>query len=464
MTIFTYPTEKSSQGISEEIKEQSKLQLESKICSYFFGRGSKENLEKEVRTGISHTTCYPQEKLKYPIDDANFYCSGYLDYLMFCWENDLGIEIAPCNVWNIILWKICSIVNENSEKYRSIFTKNNDKKTIAYQADEFDPVEFLGKLKEFIPTDTSTWFPDFAHQPANYHTSMCGLFAEMVQKYYGCFILGCGCPKIRLIGDTTEWTKIITALEKIPVQCQYTTRAKTIVNEFIQNLENPEYWKKFFYGVRCGSGSQVEYKGYIIQLAEARDTIDSVPNTLGKYQFEYSLNHTFIPDLRPEHLGENGGVKVHFHSGIMSSKIDEYGIAVPVYNWNISLPDPEAGKLTPDELEKSKKILDIMNIIDYFEKLGGKYDTAINTTENPNAAIMEYKLIGYIPFIYKKLEEWFYTNRKLSIRCNRFRKAVVDFFEKLSDVPEKDQFDNGYNYYPIGKEVIRRKFHLLKIE
>jgi hypothetical protein len=462
MTIFTYPTEKTSEGISEKIKENSKLQLESKICSYFYGRGSKEHFTKEVITGISQTTCYPQEKLKYSIEDANFYCSGYLDYLMFCWENDLGIEIAPCNVWNIILWKICGIVNQNSEKYRNIFTKNNEKKTISYVADEFDPIVFLGHLKEYIPTDTATWFPDFAHQPANYHTSMCGLFAEMVQKYYGCFILGCGCPKIRLIGDTTEWNKIITALEKIPVQCEYTNRAKNIVNEFIQNLENPEYWKKFFYGVRCGSGSQVEYKGYIIKLAEANDTVDKVPNTLGKYQFEYSLNHTFIPGLTQEHLGENGGVKVHFHSGIMSSKIDEHGIAVPIYQLNISQPDPEAGKLTPDKIEKSKKIVDILNIIDYFEKLGGKYDTAINTTENPNAAIMTYKLIGYIPFIYKELEHWFY--RLPSVRCNRFRKAVVDFFEKLADYPENGHFDNGQNYYPIGKEVIRRRYRLLKIE
>lgn len=464
MTIFTYPDEPSSQSISEKIKNQSKVNLESKICNYFTGYLAKNHLELEITTGISKTKSYPLENLKYPIDDADFYCSGYLDYLMFCWENDLGIEIAPCNIWNVILWKICGIVNKNSEEYRDIFTKSDKKETIAYMANEFNPVEFLEHLKGFIPTDTKNWFPDFTHQPDNYHTSMCGLFAEMVQKYYGCFILGCGCPKIRLIGDTSEWTKIITALEKIPIHGGYINKAKSIVNQFIQNLENPEYWKKFFYGVRCGSGSQVEYKGYIMKLAESEDSIDRVPNILGKYQFEYSLQHTFIPGLRPEHLGENGGIKSYFHSGVMSSKIDEFGIAVPIYNWNVSLPEPEAGKLTLEGLERSKKILDIMNIIDFFKKNTKDYNIAINTTENPNAAIMEYKLIGYIPFIYKELNEWFYTYGELTVRCNRFRKAVIDFFEKLPDYPEKEYFNKNQRYYYIGKEVIRNKYKLIKIE
>jgi hypothetical protein len=461
MTIFTYPNEKTSEGISEETKSSSLEYLKSKITDYYFGYTNIKKLKEEIKTGISKTKNYPQENLKYPMPEYDFYTSGYLDYLMFCWENDLGIEIAPCYIWNIILWKICGIVNENPEQFRHIFTKNSEKETIAYVANEFNPIQFLEFLKPKIPTDTDVWFPNFEFQPENYHSSISGLFAEMVQKYYGCLILGCGCPKIRLIGNKDEWQKIIDCLDKMPINHSYIAKAKSLVTEFSNNLENPEYWKKFFYGVRCGSGSQVEYKGFVIQLAEARDTVDKVPNTLGKYQFEYDLSHTNIPELREEHLGENGGVKVYYHSGIMGGVIDEHGIAIPKYNWNISLPDPNAGKLTEAEIERSKKLLDILTISEKFQSLNKGWDYEVKAT--PETIEMEERMIGYIPFIFQEFQQMFYTGN-IQLRSNKYRAAVVDFFEKLIDYPEDKYFDDGHNYYPTGKKHIRNRYRQLKTE
>lgn len=463
MSIYTYPNEKTSQGISQKLKNKSLKYLTSKITNYHDGYMNLEFLQKEVKTGICKTKNYPQEKLKYPLPEYDFYTSGYLDYLMFCWENDLGIEIAPCYIWNIILWKICGIVNEDHEKYRHIFTENSEKETICYLADEFDPIEFLELLKPKIPTDTSVWFPNLEFQPENYHLSISGLFAEMVQKYYGCMVLGCGCPKIRIIGNKDEWQKIIDCLDKNPINHKYITKAKSIVTEFINNLENPDYWKKFFYGVRCGSGSQVEYDGYIIQLAEALDTVDTVPNTLGKYQFEYHLSHTYIPDLREEHLGENGGVKVYYHSGIMGGIIDEHGIAVPKYNWNISLPNPDAGKLSESELEKSTKILDILTLSKKHNSFIKKNN--IEVVRCPETIEIEEKMINYIPFIFKENETWFYSySFNINIKSNKFRSAVVDFFEKLPDYPEKAIFDDGNSHYQYGKKLIRNLYCQLNTE
>jgi hypothetical protein len=384
--VFIFPECKHETSVSTEIKERTKKSLEYGILNYSHPEGiNLENIKIEIETQISITTPVVKEFFKYPIIDADLYCKGYLEYLFYCWNFDLGIEIAPCYIWNIILWRICQYINKEQKKYSKIFTTSNNKITVEYipQGIDFNPQEFVSMIKDKIPSNINVWFPEFEYQPDLYKDSMYGLFAEMVQKYYGCMLLGCGCPKIRLLGTKEEWTKIITTLDNLPIKelCPYVNKAKKYVQEFIDNLDNQEYWKKFFYTIRCGSGSQKEYLGKIIELSEDNDNVDSVSNTLSKFQFEdkgcIQLN------LRKEHIGENGGMKCNYHSGIMGASIDSEGIAVPKYGWNVSIPDVDAGKLTEEQIILKKKILEIFETTNKINQhhcdiFNAKYNTKIN--------------------------------------------------------------------------------------
>jgi len=384
--VFTYPDCKHETIILNEIKERTKKNLEYGILEFSYPESKNlENFQKEIETGFSITTPVVKEFFKYPLINSDFYCKGYLHYLFICWNNDLGIEIAPCYIWNIILWRICQYVNAEPERYRKIFTTSDEKITMEYipEGNEFNPEEFVSMIREKIPSNIDVWFPDFEYQPEMYKDSMYGLFAEMVQKYYGCMILGCGCPKIRILGTKDEWNKIITTLDNLPIKelCPYINKAKKIVQEFIDNLENQEYWKKFFYTKFCGSGSQQEYLGKIMDLAEDDNNVDQVSNTLSKFPFEdkgcIQLN------LRNEHIGENGGMKCNYHSGLMGAEIDSDGIAVPKYGWNISIPDVDAGKLTEEEIEKKKILVKILEKTDIINQhhcniFNAKYNTKIN--------------------------------------------------------------------------------------
>jgi hypothetical protein len=135
------------------------------------------------------------------------------------------------------------------------------------------------------------------------------------------------------------------------------------------------------YKIRCGSGSQKEYLGKIMELAEDNNNVDRVSNTLSKFPFEdkgcMQLN------LRPEHFGENGGMKCNYHSGIMSAIIDADGIAVPKYSWNVSIPDVDAGKLTEKQIELKKKMIEIFETTNKIKQhhcdiFNAKYNTKVN--------------------------------------------------------------------------------------
>lgn len=467
--VFIYPDSKQETSVSIEIKERTKKYLEYNILSYSEPEGiNLENLKEEIETQISITTPFVKEMFKYPIIDADFYCKGYLDYLYNCWNYDLGIEIAPCYIWNVILWRICQYINKDSERYRKIFTNSNEKITVEYipSGIDFNPQEFVSMIKDKIPSNIDVWFPEFEYQPDLYKDSMYGLFAEMVQKYYGCMLLGCGCPKIRLLGTKEEWMKIITTLDNLPIKelCPYVNKAKKYVQEFIDNLDNQEYWKKFFYTKYCGSGSQKEYLGKIMELAEDHDNVDSVSNTLSKFPFEDKGCTQF--NLRPEHIGENGGMKCNYHSGIMSAIIDADGIAVPKYDWNVSIPNVDAGKLTEEQIELKKKMIKIFETTNKINQhhcdiFNAKYNTKINinnfylTYDITNKIKEENKNISYIDSIklmYDIVEE----NKNDEIKeCEKYLieniDIIVDNFDLSSTTRFRDLCLNNFAKVVVEK-------------
>lgn len=352
---FTYPDAKHNLEVPDKTVLIMLNNLVDELCSsgYYRDRDTDEDfiydgdnkplvLRRQIQRNRNYFKPSRKEKLSKPFFEKyepwnDVYCKGYLSYLMYCWKLDLGIEIAPCYIWNVILWRLAKIVNENPEDYRSIFTTSDDKITFEFEADTFNPNQFFEAVKQKMPTDTDCWFPDFDYKPENYDLSMKGLFAEAVQKYYGCIIFGCGIPKVRLIGDENEWSKIIDAIDQIPIKHAYKKKARDIVQQMIKNLDNPEYWsKEFFTGTRCGSGSQTEYGGSIIGLSDARDTVDEVPCILSKFPFE-------------KKVGMDSSIPCNHRSGIMSAKIDSEGIAVPKYDQRVMVPDAEYGKMSAQE-------------------------------------------------------------------------------------------------------------------
>src|SRR3989344_2516059 len=58
----------------------------------------------------------------------DFYANGYVNYLFVAYLNDLGIEVSPPYIWNIIVHQIASIVKTNVEEFQNIFTKSSSSK------------------------------------------------------------------------------------------------------------------------------------------------------------------------------------------------------------------------------------------------------------------------------------------------------------------------------------------------
>jgi|688.fasta_scaffold123608_2 hypothetical protein len=276
--------------------------------------------------------------------DKTTYHDGYLEYLRNAWYSDCGIEVAPWYIWNVILKQFSEIVKTDTNKYRPIFTNSNEKIKLNFLSDMFDIDDFINELKKYVPIDINTFIPQFPGQPNNYVESMYGLFADMVQNYYDCRILGCSIPKVRVLGTNDDWQKLIDTAKAITriladknIESKYLNRVIIQLTVLLENIDNDKYWSIFFYIESCGSGSQKEIKGHIKNfINDSNQTLlsTSLPKMISRYPF----THTATGIER----------NMNFISGIMYSSLDNDGFLVPEYHCNITEYDYNACKLTPE--------------------------------------------------------------------------------------------------------------------
>jgi hypothetical protein len=180
--------------------------------------------------------------------------------------SDAGIEIAPWYLYNVIFHQMAQVIKSNVEEYRNIFTSSQEKITIKMETLEFDINIYTEYIKQLIPNTENfdTFFPSWSNFPPYYNECMGGLFADMVQKYYGAMVMGCSCPKVRVLGNQEDWDKLLETIMKLKEifnSCnshsldKYLTHVITCLTNFKFNWASAETWKNFFFVANCGSGS-----------------------------------------------------------------------------------------------------------------------------------------------------------------------------------------------------------------
>ncbi|AYV78246.1 MAG: protein of unknown function DUF4419 [Edafosvirus sp.] len=338
----------------------SKDNNDPKSYSYFF-----ENLKKEIAMKKSINEMEPIEEFMFPFVEEKkdtYFHNGYLKYLLTAWKNDCGIDVDPIYIYNLILHQLCKIVNSNPEKYRSIFTREQKQIEIDIGYG-FDIKKFIDELKTHIPFDVDKFVPRVPDAPPNFMDSMYGLFGEMVKTFYICSHTSCSIPKVKLCADMKKWNLINETLTNIQnifiekgIEEKYLIKCQRKFQEMMANINNKEYWSKFFYIKECGSGTMINTYGHIMEMLDNDKMIHStqIPSMVSRFMFIDKVN-----PLKPK--------KYHFISGIMSSKLDENNILIPQYDCNILIPNYEKCQLSDKSIKLRCDIMECFNIFKLYD-------------------------------------------------------------------------------------------------
>ena len=244
----------------------------------------------------------PAETITYeefPLQTENDFVHhmGYLKYVQFAFHNHIGIEVGPHHFWSVIGYYISKEITENPEKYRELFTSSAEQVQIELMpSDKLNLNELREKVIAKIPSDIYKFLdPKFSFPDPAFEMFKAALFGEIVHKYYSYMIMCCGIPIIGLIGTDADWDELISNLDELHkrLDFDYIKSASNYMREWKKNRHDVAWLKKFIDNERCGSGSQNQYIGHILNLipGEKSDQID-MPEIKCKVGFKFEDSDT----------------------------------------------------------------------------------------------------------------------------------------------------------------------------
>lgn len=210
----------------------------------------------------------------------HFYTKGYMHLLSQAYSQHYAIEIAPHDVWYIVLTQLAELVKNSPDKYRSLFTTSADKKMLvceqAYGSTEIDLDQLLVLLKANIPMDSAVFLPELStNTPESYHAQVAA-FADGMSVYYSYGMMCCGLPSIHIKGTPIDWLKLVEHTVEIlkafhtidPKAKEYLTRVHGLLlqmgNAFL--VQDKEFWAGIFTQKNVGSGGQIDVNGWFKDL------------------------------------------------------------------------------------------------------------------------------------------------------------------------------------------------------
>lgn len=255
---------------------------------------------------------------------------GYLGYLEQCWRNHIGIIFTPDILWQIFLTEVSTHIKANAENYRSLFTDSDKKKEIIVMTGDPQLIDLsliAAELLKLTPTNTEMFLPEFTTTTFESSMAFKAAFADAMSPYYDYCMLLCGFPKVKLLGQESDWDKVIENINlfgEVIALPEYFDKVTELANTIKNNISNPDkdFWNEMFSLKKCGSGSQVELNGWITKLYINRPTVPYVHNYPASLSF---VKYKFI----------NTGQNFELCYGLFSSNIED-GYLIPEFGYIIN--------------------------------------------------------------------------------------------------------------------------------
>jgi len=212
------------------------------------------------------------------LDGVESVQGGLLDLYSNAYSYHRPVVFAPHDVWHIVLTELATIIKDNTEVFRPLFTRSPDKIEIivqGYDILDFDAV--INELHNLVPVDPDIFLPEFTTQTPGSRCAQYAAFCDALQNYYSYATFLCGIPKIQITGTDADWGKIETNLVLIQdlfrdLGVNKVIRWLETVTSYIQMVRNTlaggsqENWINIFSQQNVGSGGQKAINGWISEF------------------------------------------------------------------------------------------------------------------------------------------------------------------------------------------------------
>jgi hypothetical protein len=197
-----------------------------------------------------------------------YFVKGVLNYYRACWSMHRVAVVTPDIVWQVLLGEIAGLVRDNPEKYRNYFSSSSDVTDIVVHGGrELEISLFLQQLSKLVPIGVVDFLPKFSTSSILSQFANKATFMDVVSPYYSYSMMMCGIPAIDIRGTDVDWELLLSSwvnlgkLFLIETDPEYYHKVLLRIFDIDDND-----WGDFIKFPRCGSGSDVEVSGWILDL------------------------------------------------------------------------------------------------------------------------------------------------------------------------------------------------------
>lgn len=221
---------------------------------------------------------------------------GFLNMLSTAYSRHEKIEIAPYDIWFLVLSEIASIIKTNEEICRPLFTKFGDKVNLYIPVSNVTSIDIaatIEQLQNVIPIDTKIFIPKLSCTTEDAQIAMYAALCDGVSGYYNYMTFCCGIPEIRLIGTEEDWATLFRSSQTIGALFgsinlskaqEYMSGVATILADICQTfrIDNRSFWQNIFTQKNIGSGGELGITGWITKLYYDPPKLPKLENFLTK--------------------------------------------------------------------------------------------------------------------------------------------------------------------------------------
>lgn len=226
------------------------------------------------------------------------YHTSYLAYLEIAWGRHLTPVLTPDILWMVLLGELTTLVRDNAERVRHLFTRAEGKTQITVMTS--DPTELplasvIEALRGLVPTGVDPYIPTFTTNTPASRLAHYAAFCDMVSPYYDYCTLLCGFPAILVRGTAEDWRKVHTAWAGLPkdlvaLDSDYHRRVLLLLTQLGHALDSrdPAFWGDLFGIEHCGSGDHRLTGWFRTLYRDVPGTVTRSPATAARVNY---LNH-----------------------------------------------------------------------------------------------------------------------------------------------------------------------------
>lgn len=208
---------------------------------------------------------------------------GYMDLTSTAYSRHYSLEMAPHDLWYIVMTQLATAIKDNSEACRDLFSSSPDKQLVLVPQDhevDINLSALIEQMKLLIPADTELFLPQLSTHTIESELACAAAFADGMSNYYDYGMFCCGIPQIKLSGTAEDWSLLYNNLTKIqqlfiPLAvmsktCLYLDDVLDIVSNIGQTYVRPdmntEFWLDIFTQRNVGSGGDLVVDGWLTRL------------------------------------------------------------------------------------------------------------------------------------------------------------------------------------------------------